>query len=170
MNGSSLTKAKPVAMTDTERAASLPTERELLAKIVKLQMQLNSKMFEFMRAYQASQNWGESGMFRDGNGGKTRTARLMDEVNELGVVLGQAVSAFTGEQLYEKRDEAGRVLAYCKRCQKESAFAHVIDTPHGIGGAYMGDSERLICIVCETDTIFPGDERLPKFNCVFRIE
>jgi hypothetical protein len=109
-------------------------------------------------------------MFRDGSSGKTRAGRLRDEVNELGVALGQAASAFTGEQLYEKRDTDGRVLVHCRQCGKESAFARVIDAPYGMAGAYMDGSERLICIVCKADTLYPGDERLPKFNCVFRIE
>ena len=168
MSSAALNMAGSAAIAGMDSAAQLPKDRELLVKIVKLQMQLNSKVFEFMREYQASHNWGERGMFVSGNGGKTRAARLKDEVNELGVALGQVASAFTGEQLYEKRDEAGRVLAHCRYCQKESAFARVIDVPYGIDGAYMGDSERLICVVCKADTIYPGDERLPKFNCVFR--
>ncbi|MEK7638400.1 MAG: hypothetical protein AAB375_03185 [Patescibacteria group bacterium] len=170
MGKDALLKAEMSTVADVDGVASPPTDRDLLIQIVRLQMQLNSKMFEFLRAYQAKHNWGEHGMFSDGNGEKNRVGRLRDEVNELGVALGQAVSVFTGEQVYEKRDEAGRVLVYCRVCRKESAFAHIIDTPYGIDDAYIDGSERLVCVVCKKDRIFPGDERLPKFNCVFGIE
>lgn len=168
MSKDALEKRGTAAVTNTDGVA--PTERELLIQIVKLQMQLNSKMFEFLREYQVHHNRGEYDMFRTGSGSKTRAGRLRDEVNELGVALGQAASAFTGEQLYEKRDQEGRVLAHCRVCEKESPFAQVIDAPYGMAGAYMAGSERLICIVCKEDTLYPGDERLPKFNCVFRVE
>lgn len=129
---------------------------------------MNSKMFEFMRAYQESHNWGgDSNIFQDGSGNGTKVSDLYDEVNELGVALNEAVSAITGENIFEKRDANGRVLAYCKHCKKESPFIRVIDSPYGMGSAYMDDTERLVCSVCKKDTIYPGDKRLPKFNSIF---
>jgi len=145
------------------------TERELLMQIVKLQTMLNSKMFEFIRDYQQRHNWGgDQHLFRDGNGYKSRIGRLFDEVNELGLALSKASSTFIGEDLYERRDESGRVLANCRTCKTETPFMKVIDAPYGMSGAYMDGTERLVCAVCNEDTIYPGDARMAKFNSVFR--
>lgn len=146
-----------------------PTERELLVHIVRNQLLLNSKMFEFVRAYQKQHNWGgDSHVFRDGSGGKTHVADLLDEVNDIGFNLSEAVQTFIGERLFEKRNAEGQVLAHCRACDKETAFAHLIDSPYGIQGAYFSGSERLVCTVCKHDRIYPGDDRLPKYNSVFR--
>lgn len=160
-------------VTENARAVDTPeqqpSDRGLLLEIVKMQTMLNSKMFEFMRAYQQQDNWGtDQHLLRDGSGRKTKIASLFDEVNQIGYSLGEVVSAFVGERLHEKRDEKGRVLAPCKVCEKETPFGKKIDSPYGISGAYFEGSERLVCTVCDRDTIYPGDERLPKFNSVFR--
>lgn len=154
---------------EADKPAQQPSDREFLLQIVKMQTMLNSKMFEFMRAYQQEDNWGTDGnLFRDGSGRKTKVASLFDEVNQIGYSLSEVVSAFIGEQLHEKRDENGRVLATCKVCAKETPFSMKIDSPHGIPEAYFDGSERLVCTVCDQDTIYPGDKRLPKFNAVFQ--
>ncbi len=145
-----------------------PSERELLIKIVKSQMMLNSKMFEFMRAYQREQNLGESSMLRNGFGSPTHIGRLLGEVNQIGFALNELVEAFIGERISEKRDSENRVMAFCNHCKKESPFVRVVDSPYGLAGAYEDGTERLICAVCKKDAIYPGDERLPKFNSVFK--
>ena len=121
-----------------------------------------------MRAYQADQDWGKGNRFRDGSGSKTRIGRLLDEVNQIGVSLNEAASEIIGERLYEKRDEQGHVLAPCNECKKETPFVCVVNSPYGISGAYMAGSERLLCTECRKDTIYPGDDRLPKFSSVFK--
>ena len=73
-----------------------------------------------------------------------------------------------GENLYKKRDEEGRVLVYCKQCQKETPFVRVIDAPYGMAEAYIDGTERLTCSTCKKDTIYSSDVRLPKPNSVFR--
>ncbi len=143
--------------------------RESLVQIVKLQAMLNSKMFEFMRSYQKQSHWGsDGGFFRDGSGNKTKTAQLFEEVNEIGCALSRVVSEFIGEDIYERRDEEGRVLAFCRHCEKESPFVRVVNSPYGLSDAYIDGTERLVCAVCGKDTIYPGDDRLPKFNSIFR--
>lgn len=144
------------------------SERELLTKVIRLQMILNSKLFEFVRTYQADQDWGKGNRFRDGSGSKTRIGCLFDEVNQIGVSLNEAASEIIGERLYEKRDEQGRVLAPCNECKKETPFVSVVNSPYGMAGAYMAGSERLLCTECRKETIYPGDERLPKFNSIFK--
>lgn len=133
------------------------TERELLAEILKLNAMFLSKMFEFMRAYQDDQDWGRSNRLRDSSGRDTRLARLFREVNKLGIALNQTVAAYTDEELHEKRDAAGRVIVFCNQCGKETSFARVTGSPHGIAGAYMDGSERLICLSCKKETIYPDD-------------
>lgn len=151
------------------KPAQQPGDRELLLKVVMLQTMLNSKMFEFMREYQQQDNWGtDRALFRDGSGRKTKVANLFDEVNQIGCLLSEAVSAFAGERLYEKRDENGRVVAFCTVCEKETPFRREIDSPYGMLEAYFRDCERLVCTICDRDTIYPGDERLPRFNSIFR--
>lgn len=148
-----------------------PDTKALIISFFKLQMLYSSKLLEFIRDYQKESHWGRDRyFFTNGSGGKTRVAKLFDQVNNLGVELGKLVSVLSGEQIFEKRDNQGRVLAYCNRCKKETPFKHFIDSPYGLGGAYMAGSERLRCDVCKEDTIHPGDKRLPKFNSVFQTE
>ena len=159
-----LSRTESKALAQTERQL---TEREILLQIVKLQMQFNSKLFEFMRDYQREQDFGLN-RFRDGSGRKTKIARLHQEVNELGAALSKLTSMFIGQEVFEKRDENGRLLVHCKNCKTETPFVQVIDSPHGIVGAYMDGTERLVCSVCKKDSVYPGDERLPKINSIFR--
>lgn len=146
-----------------------PDERELLRQIVRSQMMLNSKLFEYLRSYQQSANWGrDQNIFTDGSARKTKTGELFDEVNQIGYALSEAASAYLGERFHEKRDDQGRVLAHCKVCRRETPFIKMISSPYGVAGAYMDGTERLVCSVCEADAIYPGDERLPEFNSIFR--
>lgn len=154
--------------SEIDQPKQQPSDRELLVQIVKMQTMLNSKMFEFMRAYQQQHNWGnDQNLFRDGSGRKTKVADLFDEVNQIGYSLDEIASAFVEERLHEKRDENGLVLAHCKVCGKEAPFKKKIDSPYGLSDAYFDGSERLVCTICDSDTIYPGDERLPQFNSVF---
>lgn len=146
-----------------------PSEKDLLIEILKLQLKLNSKMFEFIRGYQQEFDYSRDRMmFRNGSGGTTKLARLKKEINELGIGLGKIAALFIGEDVYEKRDDGGNLLLYCKYCKEERPYAQLIDRPYGLSGAYMDGTERLECMVCKKDTVYPGDPRLPKFNSIFR--
>ena len=39
----------------------------------------------------------------------------------------------------------------CPKCKKETEHIHIIDTPYGLGGAYMSGTEHYECVECGTD-------------------
>jgi hypothetical protein len=42
------------------------------------------------------------------------------------------------------------VVHSCEACGKDTPHKRLIDSPHGLDGAYMAGSERLTCTVCES--------------------
>lgn len=151
-----------------EKINNPAVEQKLIFCILRLQLELQSKMLEFMRAYQRESNRsGDQFCFQDGYR-ETRIARLYRETNELGRELGALIERLIGKQVFEKRDDKGRILLPCQVCQEETAFINVVDSPYGLPGAYMADSERLVCSNCREDEVFPEDARLQKFNSIFK--
>lgn len=74
-------------------------------------------------------------------------AELMELGNQLFALACKAERL--GGTLRSGREE----LHFCETCGRKTPHKHLIDSPHGLEGAYMAGSERLTCTVCETSVM-----------------